>query len=65
MKKISLLENISLVQPKKGKIDIDGKMSDGHVSIEDYLTSKKIWNKFKMKNISDYHNHYLKKDIIS
>ena len=35
---------------KKGKIDDDGKISDGHISIEDYLTCEKIWNKFKMKN---------------
>ena len=27
---------------KKGKIDEDGKISDGHISIEDYLTCEKI-----------------------
>ena len=27
---------------KKGKIDIDGNISDGHISIEDYLTGEKI-----------------------
>ena len=47
----------------KGKID-DGKMSDGHVSIKDYLMREKIWDKFEMKNMGDYHDHYLKKDII-
>ena len=46
---------------KKGKIDEDGKISDVHISIEDYLTCEKIWNKFKMKNMGDYHDHYLKK----
>ena len=46
---------------KKGKIDEDGKISNGHISIEDYLTCEKIWNKFKMKNMGDYHDHYLKK----
>ena len=49
---------------KKGKIDKNGKISNGHVSIEHYLTCKKIWNKFKMKNIGDYHDHYLKKDVL-
>ena len=49
---------------KKGKIDEDGKISDGHISIEDYLTCEKIWNKFKMKNMDDYHDHYLKKDVL-
>ena len=47
---------------KEEKIDEDGKISDGHISIEDYLTCEKICNKFKMKNIGDYHDHYLKKD---
>ena len=27
---------------KKGRIDNDGKISDGHVSIEDYLLYEKI-----------------------
>ena len=49
---------------KKGKIDNDGKISDGHVSIKDYLACEKIWNKFKMKNMGDYHDHYLKKDVL-
>ena len=46
---------------KKGKIDNDGKISDGYLSIEDYLMCEKIWNKFEMKNMGDYHNHYLNK----
>ena len=59
-----LLENISLVQQKKGKIDNDGKISDGHLSIEDYLMCEKIWNKSEIKNMDDYHDHYLKKDVL-
>ena len=49
---------------KKGKIDEDGKTSDGHTGIEDYLVCEKIWDKFKMKNMGDYHNHYLKNDVL-
>ena len=49
---------------KKGKIDNDGKISDGQVSVKDYLTCEKIWDKFKMKNMHDYHDHYLKKDVL-
>ena len=49
---------------KKEKIDNDGKISDGHLSIEDYLMSQKICNKFEMKNMGDYHDHYLKKDVL-
>ena len=49
---------------KKGKIDNDGKISDGYTSIEDYLVCEKIWNKFEMGNMGDYHDHYLKKDVL-
>ena len=49
---------------KKGKIDNDSEMSDGHVSIKDYLACEKIWNKFEMKNMGNYHDHYLKKVVL-
>ena len=35
---------------KDKKISEDGKISDGHVSIEDYMVCERIWDKFKMKN---------------
>ena len=40
--------------------DSDEKL-DIHISDEDYLTSK---NEFNMKNMSDYHDHYFKKDVL-
>ena len=43
--------------------DNDQKI-DGHISDENYLTCIKIWNKFNMKNMGNYHNHYLKKDVL-
>ena len=43
---------------KKRKIDEDGKISDVHIGIEDYLMCEKIWDKFKMKNMGDYHDHF-------
>ena len=46
---------------KDGKIGDDGKISDGHIDVNDYLTYKKTWNKFEIKNMGDYHDHYLKK----
>ena len=49
---------------KDGKIDDEGKISDGHISVKDYLTCEKIWDKFEMKIMGDYHNHYLKKDVL-
>ena len=41
-----------------------GDKLDAHISDEDYLTCNKIWNEFNMKNMSDYHDHYLKKDVL-
>ena len=49
---------------KAGKIGDDGKISDAHISVKDYLTCGKTWDKFKMKNMDDYHKHYLKKDVL-
>ena len=49
---------------KDEKIGDDGKISDDHISVKDYLTCEKIWDKFEMKNMGDYHNHYLKKDVL-
>ena len=37
---------------------------DGHISDQDYLTCKKIWNEFDIKIIGDYHDHYLKNDVL-
>ena len=47
---------------KDEKIGDDGKISDSHIS--DYLTCEKAWDKFEMKNMGDYHHHYLKKDVL-
>ena len=49
---------------KDGKTGDDGKISDGHISVKDYLASEKIWDKFEMKNMGDYHDHYFKKDVL-
>ena len=49
---------------KDGKIGDDGKISDGHIDVNDYLTCKKTWGKFEMKNMGDCHDHYLKKDVL-
>ena len=42
---------------KDGKIGDDGKISDSHIDVNDYLTCKK-------KNMGDYYDHYLKKDAL-
>ena len=43
---------------KDKKNSEDGKISESHVSIEDYMVCERIWDKFKMKNMADYHAHY-------
>ena len=47
-----------------GKIGDHGKISDSHISLKDYLTCEKIWDSFNIKNVGDYHDHYLKKDAL-
>ena len=49
---------------KDGKIGDSAKISDGHIGVNDYLTCEKIWDKCEMKNMDDYHDHYLKKDVV-
>ena len=34
------------------------------ISDKDYLTWKKIWNEFNIKNMGDHHDHYLQKDVL-
>ena len=49
---------------KDGTTGDNGEKLDDHISGEDNLTCKKIWNEFNMKNMVDYHDHYLKKDVL-
>ena len=49
---------------KDGKTGENCKQLDGHISEEEYLTCKKIWIEFGMKNMGDYHHHYLKKNVL-
>ena len=49
---------------KDGTTGDNGKKIDSHIRDEEYLTCKKLWNEFNMKNMGDYHDHYLKKDVL-
>ena len=49
---------------KDAKNGDDGQISDGHISVKDYLTCEKIWDKSNMTNMGDYHDDYLKKDVL-
>ena len=42
----------------------NGEKLNGNMSDEDYLTCNKILDKLSMKNMGDYHDHYLKKDVL-
>ena len=44
----------------------DGKRGkgDGHISNNQYLHLKLVWKEFGFKTFRDFHNHYLKKDVL-
>ena len=44
----------------------DGKRgkSDGHISYAQYLHLKQLQKEFGFKTFKDFHNHYLKKDVL-
>ena len=46
---------------KDGTTGDNGKKLDGHMSDKEYLTCIKISNEFNVKNMSDYHDNFLKK----
>ena len=49
---------------KDGTTSDSVEKSNGHISDEDYLTCKNILNECNTKNMGDYHEHYLKKDVL-
>ena len=49
---------------KDRKISDDGKISNSHLIVKDYLTCEKIWHKLEMKNMGDYRDYYLIKDVL-
>ena len=60
-----VLESIFIVQQKKEKLVRMVKYQMVmRASIEGYMVCERIWNKFKMKSMGDYHDHYLKKDVL-
>ena len=62
-KKICQIGHVFISRKDKATGEI-GKKLDGHISYEEYLVCKKVWDVFGMKNMGDYHDHYLKKDVL-
>ena len=44
----------------------DGKQdrSDGHISDEQYQHLQNVWDIFNFNTFEDFHDHYLKKDVL-
>lgn len=40
-------------------------LSDQDISDEDYLHAQKVWNTFKCANLGEYHDIYLKSDVLA
>ena len=42
---------------KHGTTGANCEKLHGHISDEEYLTSKKVWDEFNMKDVDDCHDH--------
>ena len=39
-------------------------LNNEHISDEQYAHANKVWNTFNLKNMGEYHDLYLKSDIL-
>ena len=44
--------------------DFYSKLNDEDVSTDDYNHAKKVWNEFQMKTMRDYHDLYIRTDVL-
>ena len=49
---------------KNGTTVDNGEKLNGHITDEEYLTCIKIWNKFNMKNMGNFHDQHLNKVVL-
>ncbi|CAH3174022.1 unnamed protein product, partial [Porites evermanni] len=60
---VSSLEKLSETQ-LPAKEEFYSKLNDEEITDDDYQHAINIWNTFKCKTIRDYHNLYLKSDVL-
>ena len=60
MDKIEKLDEIKL-PPKEA---FYSKLNNSHISDKDYKHANKVWKEFNMKTMGDYHDLYLKSDVL-
>lgn len=53
--------NVSKLPPKKA---FDSKLNNTNISDEDYEHAQKMWKEFNCKTMRDYHDIYLKTDVL-
>ena len=60
---VSSIEKLSETQlpPKE---EFYSKLNDEDITDDDYQHAKNVWNTFECKSIRDYHNLYLKSDVL-
>ena len=46
------------------KEEFYSKLNDEHITEDDYIHAKKVWHTFDCKTIKDYHDLYLKSDVL-
>ena len=46
------------------KDDFYNILNDEHISDTQHVHAIKVWNAFKLKNIGEYHDLYLKSDVL-
>ena len=60
MKSWSRFDEVSLPE----KSDFYSKLNLSGISDEDYEHAREVWNKLNVKNMGEYHNIYLKTDVL-